>query len=596
MKLSEALNLVRSNTERGTAEFRIHLAVGFTPFSLVTFVTAYAARALTDRRIECSSGTYGDIINALDAREASSANVILLALEWADIDPRLGLRRLSGWGSAALTDILDTTESRLSRLFLSIARHSAMIPVVVSLPTLPIPCAFQTPLWQASVAEMSLRRRVAEFGERCASCPGVSIVSQQATTLSSPLGQRHSLDGELAGDLPYQTPHAAVVASLLVQSAVPRTPFKGLITDLDDTFWRGLVGEIGPDDVSWDLEHDSQIHGIYQQVLASLAEQGVLLAVVSKNDAGVAGKALKRDDLLVPFEKLFPIEIGWGPKSEAVNRILQAWNVAAGSVVFVDDSPLEVAEVQQRFPEVVGLQFPASDNGAALALAGKLRDLFGKAAISEEDRLRAASIRTSAQISEALGSVAEISETFLEGLSSEIVADFRIDENDNRLFDLINKTNQFNLNGRRIDLAEWRRKLADPDQIVLTLSYNDKFGPLGKISAVLGRLEHHGLCISHWVLSCRAFGRRIEHATLVILMDALDVDRLILHFEKTPKNKLVDDLFISLGVRIENNHIIADRATLARGCPKLHHRTVLHEREIKTTAEAADKLLSERLS
>jgi predicted enzyme involved in methoxymalonyl-ACP biosynthesis len=138
--------------------------------------------------------------------------------------------------------------------------------------------------------------------------------------------------------------------------------------------------------------------------------------------------------------------------------------------------------------------------------------------------------------------------------------------------------------------------LVDPDQVVLALSYNDKFGPLGKISAVLGRLEHHEFCISHWVLSCRAFGRRLEHATLVILMDALAVDRLILHYEKTPKNKLVDDLFISLGAKIENDHIIADRATLARGFPKLYHRTVLHEREIKTTAEAADKLLSERLS
>jgi hypothetical protein len=79
-------------------------------------------------------------------------------------------------------------------------------------------------------------------------------------------------------------------------------------------------------------------------------------------------------------------------------------------------------------------------------------------------------------------------------------------------------------------------------------------------------------------------------------LDALAVDRLILHYEKTPKNKLVDDLFISLGAKIENDHIIADRATLARGFPKLYHRTVLHEREIKTTAEAADKLLSERLS
>ena len=51
---------------------------------------------------------------------------------------------------------------------------------------------------------------------------------------------------------------------------VPPAPKKGLITDLDDTFWSGLVGEVGADKVCWDLANHAQVHGLYQQVLRAL--------------------------------------------------------------------------------------------------------------------------------------------------------------------------------------------------------------------------------------------------------------------------------------------------------------------------------------
>ena len=75
-------------------------------------------------------------------------------------------------------------------------------------------------------------------------------------------------------------------------------------------------------------------------------------------------------------------------QTESVGRILRAWNVSADSVVFVDDSPLELAEVQAVHPGIETVLFPREHEQAAYELLGRLRDVFGKSAVREEDRLR----------------------------------------------------------------------------------------------------------------------------------------------------------------------------------------------------------------
>ena len=102
---------------------------------------------------------------------------------------------------------------------------------------------------------------------------------------------------------PYSLPHAEVLARALASLLAPRKPKKGLITDLDDTLWAGLIGEVGHEQVSWDLASHSQFHGLYQQMLGALADQGVLIAVASKNTAEIAHKGLARTDLMISGEK-----------------------------------------------------------------------------------------------------------------------------------------------------------------------------------------------------------------------------------------------------------------------------------------------------
>ena len=125
---------------------------------------------------------------------------------------------------------------------------------------------------------------------------------------------------------------------------------------------------------------------------------GVLLGVASKNDPSNVQAAFEREDLLLATKSVFPVEASWEPKSESVARILKAWNVGEDAVVFVDDSPMELAQVSSAFPAMTTVRFPTADAQSFWEMLGELRDLFGKPGLSDEDRIRAPSLRAGAHM------------------------------------------------------------------------------------------------------------------------------------------------------------------------------------------------------
>src|SRR5579884_578668 len=131
-------------------------------------------------------------------------------------------------------------------------------------------------------------------------------------------------------------------------------------------------------------------------MLAGLADHGILVAIASKNSPEVVNQALSRSDLVINKEKIFPIEVHWDAKSGSVARILEAWNIGADSVVFVDDSPMELAEVAAAHPGIECVLFPKDDYNACLAMMRRLRDMCGKERVSQDDAMRLESLRQSA--------------------------------------------------------------------------------------------------------------------------------------------------------------------------------------------------------
>jgi len=572
VKLKEALEILQNPPSDASEELDVFLACGFTPLHLGSFLAAGLQLRFPDSRVVLSQGLYGDLVGNIERMQAAGPDFGSVALEWTDFDPRLGIRSLGGWAPETLPDILDNVKSQTDRILAMLERSSKTVPLSVCLPTLPLPPVSYVTGGQASFFDLRLRGLTAEFSARLAEIPSIKIVNPQRLDRLSPPNDRLDVKSDLQSGFPYRLPHASTIAELLVGLIAPHMAKKGLITDLDDTFWRGLLGEVGVDGVSWDLDHHSHIHGLYQQLLSSFASAGVLIAVSSKNDPDLVQQALGREDLLLPSDRLFPIEAGWGLKSESIGRILNAWNIGAGSVVFVDDSAMEQAEVKAAYPDMDCFQFPTDRDQSAYELMEQLRDLFGKETLSHEDTIRMDSVRQMNEFQDAEGKPEGQSDQFLSQAGGEITAGFIKDPLDPRTLDLVNKTNQFNLNGKRLVEGNWRKQLGQVESFLMLVSYQDKFGPLGKIAVLSGNHNSNRLNVDTWVMSCRAFSRRIEHKCLEMLFDKFGVDEIRLDYFPTPRNTPLQEFLAQFPNPEAEEGFLITRKSFNEQCPPLFHK------------------------
>jgi FkbH-like protein len=568
VKLSEALEILQSARHHPNS-FRVTLACGFTPLHLQTFLAAHLQVALPDRRVEIKTGLYGDLAGALE--RAAGSDAIAIAIEWPDLDARLGYRSLGGWGPDEESDLAAQVQASLQRIRAAIEKTDG-IPVAISTPTLRPAPTFHTTGWEAGPCELQLDQALACFAASAVGNPLKSVVNARRLLEDSPADRRLDLKADLSTGHPYTLAHADQLGQALARLIQRPVPKKGLITDLDETLWKGIVGEVDAEGVSWDLASHSQVHGLYQQLLRALAASGVLIGVASKNDPAVVERAFARRDLLLPKDSVFPIEVHWEAKSASAGRILKAWNIAADSVVFVDDSPMELAEVKAAWPQMECLQFPGKDPADAEAFLRKLRDLFGKAHVGVEDTLRLESLRRSAEFRTEAEHSGGAPEAFLAQAGATITAEFNPPASDGRVLELVNKTNQFNLNGHRYTEAEWRKQLEQPGAFVLAVSYEDKFGPLGKIAVLCGRHVDGSVDLSAWVMSCRAFSRRVEDRCLEILFDRFGVETIRFRFEPTAKNGPTGEAFERYLQAKPTGQFELSRARFSECAPLLYHR------------------------
>lgn len=575
MKLREALTLLGGEPPANAEPLEAILVCGCTPLHLQTFLAAHLRLHFPARRVNVQPATYGDVSGSLRRLCGAAPEVVAVVLEWPDLDPRLGIRRLGGWRPGDLLDVLRTAGAMADALIDAVTALAREATIVLCAPSLPLPPIAYQPGWQLGEFEAQLRLVVARVTADASRLDGVRVVGSQRLDLISPLGSRLDVKSELFAGFPYRLSHADAIAELLAQLIGKLTPMKGVITDLDGTLWRGILGDIGAEGVSWDGH--GHAHALYQQLLSSLAEAGVLVAVASKNDLPLVEEAFRRPDCLLARDYVFPCEVHWGPKSHSIARILDAWQIGADSVVFVDDDPMQLAEVKAAFPEVECLAFPQGDQ-EVYDLLVRLRDLFGRSALTEEDRLRRDSLRRSAsrRLQEPMEQVSEQtapaeSDWFLAEAGAIVKLEIAKEPLDFRGLELLNKTNQFNLNGRRVTEGAWRAYLREPDTFLLIVSYRDKFGALGKIAVLSGRRNDDDVRVEHWVLSCRAFSRRIEHRCLQFVFERFGVNALTFDFQPTVRNGPLRAFLGELLGAPPHPESVLTREQFALRCPPLFH-------------------------
>ncbi|MEU6281731.1 HAD-IIIC family phosphatase [Streptomyces sp. NPDC047028] len=330
---------------------------------------------------------------------------------------------------------------------------------------------------------------------------------------------------------------------------------KCLVLDLDHTLWDGVLGDDGPDGIAAAGTLRGEAFGAFQRAVRQLASQGVLLAVSSKNDRDTVGAVLRdHPDLLLREGDFASVHADWEPKSGHLAAVADALGIGADALVFADDSPAERAEVRQAG---LGAAVVPLDDEPALHVERLLAEgWFDTLAVTDEDRARTAHYRA-AGARAALRAGAGSHEDFLRGLGVTLDLSAPEPHEHERLAQLTQRTNQFNLTGLRLTPADAARLTADPGRLLLAARTADRFGGNGLTGALLATLDGNTLRLDNAWLSCRVLTRGIEHALLATLLaHARHTGRHAVRaaFRPTAKNARARELYPSLGFAPEGEH------------------------------------------
>jgi FkbH-like protein len=323
---------------------------------------------------------------------------------------------------------------------------------------------------------------------------------------------------------------------------------KCLVLDLDNTIWGGVIGDDGPENLQIGRETPvAEAYAAFQEYCLSLRDRGILLAVCSKNDEEIAKQGLLHPDSLLKLEHFSAFKANWAPKHENLQAIAAELNLGIDSLVFVDDNPAERAIVEAQLPAVA-----VPDVGSDVSEFSRILQsgqYFESIAISREDIERADLYASNRQRDVLQAKFSNYGE-YLDSLQMTAEIDAFRPEYFDRIAQLTNKTNQFNLTTRRYTSADIARVAGDPLHVTLYGRLRDTFGDNGLISVIVGHAEGPVLHLDLWLMSCRVLKRDMELAMLDMLVERArdkEIGFIRGHYLKTSRNGIVADHYASLG-------------------------------------------------
>jgi FkbH-like protein len=330
--------------------------------------------------------------------------------------------------------------------------------------------------------------------------------------------------------------------------------YKCLVLDLDNTLWGGVIGDDGLDGIV--LGQGSALgegFSAVQEYAKDLARRGIILAVSSKNDEVNAHEAFdKHPEMVLRRADIASFRANWDDKAANIRAVAAELNIGLDSLVFLDDNPFERNLVREQLPMVAVPEVPDDDPArvpAVLADAGYFESL----GVTAEDRERTAQYQEN-RARDQLKATATDMEGYLRALDMRMVWNRFDAVGQQRVVQLINKTNQFNLTTRRHDDAAVAAITADAKSFGLQIRLLDRFGDNGIIAIVIGRmLDDEAVTIDTWLMSCRVLGRQVEPTTLNLVAAqarALGAKRLIGEYIPTKKNGMVREHYARLGFTV----------------------------------------------
>ncbi|HLP78276.1 MAG TPA: HAD-IIIC family phosphatase, partial [Candidatus Paceibacterota bacterium] len=259
----------------------------------------------------------------------------------------------------------------------------------------------------------------------------------------------YDASGDELGKVPYTPVFFTALGTMIVRKlhALERAPHKVIVLDCDNTLWSGVCGEDGVAGICLNAPRQA-----LQEFMRAQQNTGRLLAICSKNnEEDVREVFAQRLDMPLRHEHFAAWRTNWLPKSENLKSLAKELNLGLDSFIFVDDNPVECAEVEANCPEVLTLQLP--EDVAQIPAFLRHCWAFDQAKLTAEDRKRGEMYRDNQQREQLRAHAGGLAE-FIASLELEIEIAPMSREQLPRVSQLTHRTNQFNCTTIRRTEAE----------------------------------------------------------------------------------------------------------------------------------------------
>jgi FkbH-like protein len=552
--LDETIRRVLPNDPEATATHRVRLAVlGSSTLAhlLPAIRVAGLRRGIWIDTYENDFGQYlQDLSEPDSALHAFRPTAILVALDAYHLTAGVTSGMDAGTAQAALTEMQD----RIQKIW-HLAREAFRCPIIQQA-ALPLHLTvLGNNEYRLPGSRAGFVTRLNAAIRRMAEAEGVDILAVDDRAVRDGIGKWHDtalwhrskqevspIAGPMYGDL----------VGRWVAAKQGRS-FKCLVLDLDNTVWGGVIGDDGLEGIAIGQGSPlGEAYTAFQEYVRELSRRGVILAVCSKNDETNALEPFeKHPDMVLKRADIACFVANWQNKADNIRAIAQALNIGLDALCFIDDNPFERNLVRQELPMVAVPDISDDPTGYPLALADG--GYFEGLAVTDEDHERTSQYQGNKARDVLKAAVTDLP-SYLRGLEMHLIWKRFDTIGLQRIVQLINKSNQFNLTTRRYTDEDVRAVMADPDALGLQLRLTDRFGDNGIIAIIIGRLqETKDLHIDTWLMSCRVLGRQVEPATLnLIAQEAarLGARRLVGDYIPTKKNAMVEDHYARLGFSV----------------------------------------------
>ena len=318
---------------------------------------------------------------------------------------------------------------------------------------------------------------------------------------------------------------------------------KGFVLDLDNTLWGGVIGDDGVEGIKVGPEEpEGQVYSEFQRYLKEHKQLGVILNIDSKNEYENAIAGLKHPDSELSEDDFVEIKANWEPKDRNFEQIAKDINLLPESLVFVDDNPAERHIVTEQLKGVVA---PELDSVEHYIEYIDRNGFFEVTTLSNDDLKRNEMYKQNAERAKAEASFSNYKDYLLSLQMKGIIKPFEplyIE----RISQLSNKSNQYNLTTRRYTVSDIEKIAEDDNYISLYGKLIDRFGDNGLVSVVIGHIIEDKCHIDLWIMSCRVLKRDLEYAMMDELVKKCkerNIREIRGYYYPTAKNAMVKDFY-----------------------------------------------------